>query len=185
MRIIPEHSLALGIDIQERLFPHMHGKDQLLGKLRILIQGLRHLSVPIMLTEQYKKGLGDTIPGVLEAFGDEIPTGAMRPEKKHFSVLDHEEAFKEIHRSKPKNLILFGIERHVCVLQTAIDALEHGFNPIVVIDATSSRFESDKDIALHRFNAEGISLTSVESILFELCRISGSDTFKAISRLVK
>lgn len=185
IRILKEDSLAIGIDIQERLFPHMHAKESLLPKMQTLIKGFRHLGLPIMLTEQYKKGLGNTISEIESAFGDDLPEGIMRPEKKHFSVLDHEAASAEIHRRSPKNLLLFGIESHVCVLQTAIDAIEVGFKPIVVVDATSSRNIADKETALARLTSEGAKLTSVEAILFELCRVSGTETFKSISALVK
>lgn len=185
MRILPEQSLAVLIDVQERLYPHMQQSDILRKRLSVLIKGLLALDVPIMMTEQYKKGLGETIDPVLEAFGEACPQGAMRPEKKHFSVLDHETAAAEIHRRSPKFLLLFGIETHVCVLQTALDAKASGFEAVVVVDAVSSRFEIDKQTALTRMQQEGIRLTTVESLLFELCRVSGSPTFKTISGLVK
>jgi Amidases related to nicotinamidase len=81
--------------------------------------------------------------------------------------------------------LFFGIESHVCVLQTAIDAKEMGFEPIVVVNAISSRKAVDKEIALSRMQTEGILLTTVEAIGLELCRVSGTDTFKAISKLIK
>lgn len=84
-----------------------------------------------------------------------------------------------------KHVILCGIETHVCVLQTALDLLEQNLKPVVVRDAVSSRFISDKESALLRMQHEGVTPTSVESILFELTRVSGTDTFKAISKLVK
>jgi nicotinamidase-related amidase len=80
--------------------------------------------------------------------------------------------------------LVSGIETHVCVLQTAIDLLEAGYTPVVVQDCTSSRRETDKQTAVHRLQAEGVLITSFESILFELLREAGTETFKAISRLV-
>lgn len=185
MRIIAAESLTLIIDVQERLFPVMHEKEAFLKKLTTLIKGLNLLGIDCMLSEQYKKGLGQTIKPVMEAFEKNEPLRGMRPEKKHFSVLDHEPAVVEIQRRAPRFLLIAGIETHVCVLQTALDAKEEGFIPVVVADACSSRFALDKSTALQRMQMEGIRITTVESLLFELCRVSGTDTFKQISKLVK
>lgn len=184
MRLLAEQSLAIAIDIQERLFPHMFEQEHLKTALPRIIQIFSHLNIPILLTEQYKKGLGDTIPEVLNAFS-EVPKDQMRPEKKHFSALDDDAILMQVQQLAPRNLLIFGIESHVCVLQTAIDAKDLGYQPVVIVDAISSRKASDKEIALERLKAEGIRLTTIEAIAFELCRVSGTDTFKAISKLVK
>ena len=91
----------------------------------------------------------------------------------------------ELRAAGRKNVIIAGIETHICVLQTVVDLKELGFLPVVVVDAVSSRKERDTEIGLRRMEQEGAVLTTVESILFELCRQAGSETFKTISRLVK
>ena len=184
MRILANQSLALLIDVQERLFPHMQENEQLENDLIKLIKILELLDVPTLVTEQYKKGLGETLPSILDAFTT-IPTQAMRAEKKHFSALDDEAIQLQIQQLSPKFLLIFGIESHVCVLQTAIDAKEMGFEPIVIVNAISSRKAQDKEIAIARMSAEGIRLTTIEAIAFELCRVSATDIFKAISKLIK
>lgn len=184
MRIFADQCLALAIDVQERLFPHMYEQETLAENLPKLIKILDLLKVPILLTEQYKKGLGETIPAVLAAF-QTVPTAPMRLEKKYFSALDDDAILMQVQQLAPKYLLIFGIESHVCVLQTAIDAKEMGFEPIVVVNAVSSRKAIDKKIALSRMQTEGILLTTVEAIGLELCRVSGTDTFKAISKLIK
>lgn len=184
MRVIADQALAILIDVQERLFPHMHENGQLEENLVKLIKILDLLSIPTLLTEQYKRGLGDTLPSILSAF-ESIPSGKMRAEKMHFSALDDDAIQLQIQQLSPKFLLIFGIESHVCVLQTAIDAKEMGFTPIVLVDAVSSRKKQDKEIALERMKAEGIRLTTIEAISFELCRVSDSETFKGISKLIK
>ena len=162
----------------------MQEKAQLEDNVVKLIKILELVGVPSLITEQYKKGLGETLPSILEAFTT-VPSQAMRAEKKHFSALDDDAIQLQIQQLSPKFLLIFGIESHVCVLQTAIDAKEMGFEPVVVVDAISSRKVLDKEIALARMKAEGIRLTTIEAIGFELCRVSGTDTFKAISKLIK
>jgi len=180
MRIIPDESAALVIDIQERLFPHISGHDALLERVRILIQGLGFLSVPVLLTEQYRKGLGDTIAGVRELLGVYEPV-----EKMAFSCCDEPRFMDKLKQTGKKNVLICGIETHVCVLQTTLDLLEKGYQPVIIADAVSSRSVYDKEIALERMRQEGALISTSESLLFELARVSGTETFKAISRLVK
>jgi nicotinamidase-related amidase len=106
-------------------------------------------------------------------------------EKTAFSCCD-EPAFTSALAALHKQFVLIaGIESHVCVLQTVIDLLERGYQPVLVEDCVSSRKEGDKDISVHRMLKEGALVTTYESILFELCRFSGTDAFRAISKLVK
>ena len=180
MRILKEESAGLVIDIQERLYPHIHQHEALLSRVEILLEGWRILEIPVLATEQYKKGLGET----LEAVRTRIP--AWHPvEKKAFSCCDEPGFAAALARSGKTNVIICGIETHVCVLQTTLDLLNTGYQPVVVTDAVSSRFPADKEVALGRMQQEGVILTTVESVLFELARVSGTDAFKAISKLVK
>jgi len=180
MRIISEESVGLVIDIQKKLFPHISDNKELLDRTVILLSGLQQLSIPMLITEQYKRGLGETLDEIRNFF-----PGRTAIEKMAFSCCDEPEFMDEIKLSGRKNIILCGIETHVCVLQTSIDLLENGFQPVVVKDCVSSRRPADRETALERMRMEGVIITTVESILFELARVSGTETFKAISRLVK
>lgn len=180
MRIIKEHSAGLIIDIQERLHPHIYHHDQLEMNTEILIKGLKLLEIPILVTEQYPKGLGLTIPTLRE-----ILENYEALEKMSFSCCDDPAFEIELNKTGKTQIIIAGIETHVCVLQTVVDLLEFGFQPVVVADCVSSRKENDKIIALERMRQEGAIITSFESLLFELARVSGTAIFKEISALVK
>ncbi len=177
MRILKKSTVAVIIDIQEKLHPHIHEHEIIERNTRILIQGLE---VPIIVTEQYTKGLGNTISGI-----GEVLVSPGRIEKIAFSCCDVPEFMEAVSLTRKKHIILAGEETHVCVLQTALDLLEAGYSPIVVADCVSSRKPFSKQIALKRMEQEGVVLTTYESILFELLRYAGNDTFKMISRLVK
>lgn len=180
MRIIKENTVGLIIDIQEKLFPAMCEKEQLLKNTVVLIQGLNELKVPIIVTQQYTKGLGETIPEI----SSEIH-GFNNIEKRHFSCCDEPTVLEELKRLDASNIIICGIESHVCVLQTAVDLKDAGFNPIVVVDCISSRTKENLELAKERFRFEGIMMVSYESILFELTRSSVATEFRTISKLVK
>lgn len=180
MRISRENTVGLVIDIQERLFPVMHEKEDLLKNCQILIQGLSKLKVPLLVTQQYTRGLGETLPEI-----SSLITDFKHIEKTAFSCYDVEEVRDQLDQNKAKNIILFGIESHVCVLQTAVDMKAAGLNPIVVMDAVSSRTSQNIELAKERYRYEEIMMTSYESLLFELTRKAGTEEFKAISKLVK
>ena len=180
MRIVKDDTIALVIDVQEKLFPHIFEAEKLERNLNILVEGLTLLHIPIIVSDQYKKGLGETIPSIKELVKDYPHT-----EKTSFSCCDEPIIQEKIELSGKRNIILVGVESHVCLLQTAIDLKERGFNPIVVADCISSRTAENKQIALTRYQQEGVVLTTYESILFELCRYAQGDAFKAISKLVK
>jgi nicotinamidase-related amidase len=180
MRILKEHTLGLVIDIQERLLPHIAENEELLEKTGVLLEGLKILDVPIVITEQYRKGLGPTLATIQDRIQD-----FKAHEKMTFSCCDDNDFSEELEKQGRKNIIICGIESHVCILQTTVDLLEKGYQPVVIADCISSRKLSDKSIALDRMKQEGAIISSCESILFELARVSGTDTFKAISKLVK
>ena len=180
MRITKENTLGLIIDFQERLFPVMYENEKLLNTTKILVEGLQVLDIPLLLTQQYTKGLGETIPEIKSAITSFEPI-----EKRAFSCCDEPSLIQKLSVAKAKNVIICGIESHVCVLQTAVDLKEAGYNPIVVMDCVSSRRPESIEIAKERFRFEGIMMTSMESILFELTRSSDAEGFKAISKLVK
>lgn len=179
MRILAENTSCLVIDYQERLLPAMANKEELLANSVKLLTGLRILGIPMTITGQYTKGLGLNVPEIFEAVGTEEYI-----DKITFSSYEAEEVQKSLGENV-KNVILCGIESHVCVLQTAIDLKAAGYQPVLVVDCISSRKEKDMEIALLRAQQEGVLLTTSEAILFELTRAAGTDTFKQISKLVK
>jgi len=180
MRILKEKSVAVVIDFQERIYPAIHGHEMLTRNVPLLIEGLRAMGIPILVTEQYVKGLGSTIPAIAAKL-----EGIERIEKSSFSCCDEPKFMMDLASSGRDHVIIAGIESHVCVLQTVIDLQQAGYHAVVVEDCISSRKPSDKLIALERMRREGAYITSYEAILFELLRFSGGETFKAISRLVK
>jgi len=180
MRILREDCTGLIIDIQERLFPVIAENKTLLSNCIRLTEGLRILNVPIAVTQQYSKGLGPTVNEISSLFQPFLFL-----EKNTFSCLDEAKYLAYLQQSGKKSVLICGIESHVCVLQTAIDLKESGYNPVVIADCISSRQLSEKQTALNRFYQEGIMVSTVEAILFELTRSASAIEFKAISMLVK
>ncbi|MFW5786045.1 MAG: hydrolase [bacterium] len=179
-----QHAVGLIVDVQERLFPVMRDGAALTENLQTLIRGLGILNVPIVVTEQYRKGLGETIEPVRSVLEETVGSWDAF-EKTAFSCCDEPAILRRIEESSRTVVIIAGIETHVCVLQTAMDLLAGGYTPVVVTDAVSSRKALDQDVALRRMESQGVVLTTTESVLFELTRYSRSDTFKAVSKLVK
>jgi nicotinamidase-related amidase len=180
MRILAHESVGLIIDIQERLFPLIADSEKVARNTAILIEGLKAVDVKILVTEQYTKGLGVTIEP-LKNLLSEISI----IEKMAFSCCDEPAFYEKLSLQGVRNVIIAGIESHVCVLQTAIDLLSSGYIPVIVEDCVGSRNPNDKKIAIERLRKEGAVITTYESILFELLRYSGTESFKKISRLVK
>jgi nicotinamidase-related amidase len=180
MRITKENTSALFIDFQERLFPAMDEKETLLKNAKILVEGLKILGIPMVFTQQYTKGLGETI----EELKSLVP-GFNAIEKTDFSCFGAEEYTTFLQEKKSKTIILCGIEAHVCVLQTVVDLKAHGFFPIVVTDCITSRSAISKESAIDRFRFENIMMGTCESILFELTLSAKAEEFRAISKLVK
>lgn len=180
MRIKKSECAGLVVDIQERLFPHMHEGDKLLARVQILLEGLNILRVPVLLTEQYPRGLGQTLPKVLELLVESSPM-----EKISFSCCGEAKFRTQLGQMDKKWVIICGIEAHVCVLQTVLDLREMGIIAVVVADCISSRSPDDLKVAIERMRSEGAVITTSESILFELTEVAGTDQFKQISRLVK
>lgn len=180
MRIIKEQSSGLIIDVQEKLYPHIYKHDIISRNTAILIRGLKILDIPVILTQQYTAGLGETIPAIKEAMSEYTPI-----EKNSFSCCDEPAFMESLNRLGKKNVIIAGIEAHVCVLQTTLDLIENNFIPVVIENCISSRKNRDKKTAVERMRQEGAVISTYESILFELTRFAGTSQFKEISRLVK
>ncbi len=178
-----ERSLLVAIDIQEKLLPVIPERKAIVGNTRFLLDVAQTLGVNAIATEQYPKGLGQTVP--------ELRThSAVRAcyEKLRFSAAEviHSSDFAAATSSgQSRQIVLAGIETHICILQTALDLLSLGHWVTLVFDATGSRFRMDQDVALRRLEAEGVTLATAETIAFEWCEVAGTDSFKTISRLVR
>lgn len=179
-RICREDVQALMIDVQEKFVPHIFKMDSITKKARILIAGLSHLGVPLTVNEQYPKGLGSTIDELRAVFGD-----AHVFEKSAFSSVADAQTWQHLSAQNRHHVLLFGIETHICVEQTALDLLDNGMQPVIISDATSSRNLDDYQTAICRMRHAGAVITSTEAILFELLRSSQDAAFKAISHLVR
>lgn len=181
MRLAVEDTLALVIDIQERLMPVIYQKDETIECTEKLIKGLNILNIPIIVTQQYTKGLGMTIPSIQKL----LPIPFIYQEKISFSCMGEPTVFELIKEYNKSNIIVCGVEAHICVLQSIIDLVDSGYQVFVVEDCISSRKENDKEVALKRMIKEGAYLTTCESVLFELTVEAGTEHFKEISRLIK
>ncbi len=180
MKIRLEDTIFCLVDVQEKLFPLMSNRDIIQRNLITLVKGLQVHEVPFIINEQYKKGLGETIPSLKELVSKETHF-----EKTTFSCCGNEDTLKAIKSSGKRMVIVAGIETHVCVLQTCLDLLEEGLQPVLVTDCVSSRVEYNTIMAIERLVLAGVIPTTYESLLFELTLSSKNPNFKAISALVK
>ncbi len=180
MQFLKEDSALVVIDMQERLVPHMKNQEQLIENTAKLIKGAHILGVPVVFSQQYTKGLGRTIKDI-----SDLQPQFSYIEKTTFSCMKTEEFKNELGRLGRKNIILCGIEAHVCVLQTAMDMVENLYHTVVVKDCVSSRKELDMETGITRMAQEGIFATTYESILMEMLSNASNEHFKAISALIK
>jgi nicotinamidase-related amidase len=168
------------IDVQEKLSRVMYEKEKLFENLQKLIKGVKLLNVPIIVTEQNPNGLGPTVPDIAPLLIDTKPVT-----KFSFSCCGEEPFLRQLEMLNRKQVLLAGIETHVCVYQTAIDLIEAGYEVHTVVDCVSSRTPENKNLALDKMKSEGARLTSVEIALFELLRTAKSPKFKEMSQIVK
>lgn len=167
------------IDFQEKLLPIVQDGEAIVANTNRLIKGAEILNIPIIITEQYPKGLGKTSAEI------NIPTSVLPIEKMCFSCMQSENVLQQLKTMEIKSVILCGVETHICVLKTALEALEIGLEVHVVADAVSSRTNANKQFALERLRQSGAFIVSTEMILFQLIDAAGTDTFKSISKLIK
>lgn len=171
----PKNTLCLIVDIQERLLPALSGADKMLERCRLLIQGLTALDIPFAVTEQYPKGLGNTVSAVSLL----LPEGTPVVEKTQFSAFLPE--IQEILRKNDiKNVIVVGAEAHICMLQTALD-----LKASLPFECTASRTTANRDNGLAQLSRQGIIISNVESILFQLLGDAKHPAFKTISKLIQ
>jgi nicotinamidase-related amidase len=168
------------IDFQERLFPVMHEKEKLLRNVLKLIQGAKVLEIPLVLTEQYPRGLGATLPEIKELLPDIEPI-----EKVCFNCCDEEAFGRALEALERKQVLVAGIETHICVYQTAVALLRSGYEVQVVADCVSSRDPENKRASLFKMGTAGVGITTVEMALFELLKVARGDKFKRINDIVR
>jgi nicotinamidase-related amidase len=176
-RLDPERAALVVVDVQEAFRKAVPDFDKVAGGVATLIQGAEAIGIPVVATEQYPRGLGDTVPEVAE----HLPEGMEPIEKVCFSAAEAD-GFDLDGRDQA---LLCGIETHVCVNQTALDLLDGGTDVHVARDAVGSRTPENWELGLHRMEQAGAVLTSVETALFELLRRAGTDQFKRVQALVK
>jgi nicotinamidase-related amidase len=174
------NTLAIVVDIQERMLPVIENCEELEKNCVTLLKGLKLLNIPIIVTQQYTKGLGMTIPSILDAYGCED-----FHEKLSFSALREDNIKDAVKEQGRVNVLVLGIEAHICVLQTCLDLKEQGYTPYLVIDCIGSRKRANLDMSIQRAIQEGVTITSYESLLFELMERSDNEVFRDISRLIK
>lgn len=168
------------IDIQEKILPVINNHQHLVDNTLKLIKGFKVLGLPIFYTEQYPKGLGSTISLLKNELNNLEPYNKMS-----FSCSGAGDLFEELKTKKLSQIVVCGVEAHVCVQQTVMDLLENNFQVNLAADAVSSRKEIDFNIALDRMRNHGSEITTSESILFELLNVCGTQQFKEISKIVK
>ncbi|UTW13484.1 hydrolase [Marinobacterium rhizophilum] len=177
MLIHPDKSLLLVIDVQDKLLPAVAEPEPLLENCRWLLEIADYLKVPVLGTEQYPQGIGHTA----EPLGALIPAGAML-EKTHFSCVAEPACAAAIEACQPQQVVIIGIEAHVCVLQSALQLREQARDVFVVADCIASRNPQDKALAIERMRQAGIQVVSREMVAFEWMRKAGTDSFRHISR---
>ena len=175
-----ENTTLLIIDIQGNLAHLMHGKELLFKNVQKLIKGIQILGIPILWVEQNPQGLGPTIPEIADILSTIQPISKMS-----FSSCRNDDFLQALNALNRKQVLVAGIEAHVCVYQTAADIVDIGYEVQAVTDAVSSRSVENKEIGLQRMRDSGVSLTSVETALFELLKVAEGEQFKEILKIVK
>ncbi len=169
------------IDVQEGFRPVIDGFDEIVRNVGILAEGFGVLGRPVIVSEQYPKGLGHTVAQIEER----LPAFTEKVEKLRFSACGVPEFDSAVRRARCTQWVVCGIETHVCVNQTVADLLGAGYEVHVAQDAVSSRAPANRDIAMGKMVAAGAHATSTEMALFEMLEQAGSGEFKAISKLVR
>lgn len=183
MRLSRDGTTLLVVDVQERLFPVMDAdhREEVMHNIKILATAARRLKVPIIVTEQYPKGLGHTLPELRETLGP----GVEPHPKVSFSCCGAEPVRAHLRNAGTRHVVLAGIEAHVCVLMSALDLLAEGYAVHVVADAVTSRTQGNWRLAMDQLRQAGAVVTSTESVLFQLLGQADTDEFRELARLIR
>lgn len=180
MLIARDDSLLLLVDVQERLVPAMTEAAAMLANCALLVKSATRLGVPVLASEQYPKGLGSTVAELRQLLP---PDGIVA--KTTFACGAEPVLAERLEASGRRQIVLAGIEAHVCVLQTALGLKEAGFTPFVAADATASRRPESKSLALDRLRANDVEVVTAEMVIFEWLGRAGTEEFKEVSRLIR
>ncbi|MDF3074208.1 MAG: hydrolase [Alphaproteobacteria bacterium] len=181
MLIDSRHALLLLVDLQERLMPAMHEPGQVIANSLIMLTVAGKLGIPTVVTEQYPQGLGHTVPEI----GERLAAREAVYPKMTFSAAADPAVMARLRQSRRMQVVLAGVEAHVCVTQTAIGLAQAGYQPFVVADAITSRKPQSVQLALERLRQNGVSIVSTEMVLFELLGRAGTEEFRELSRLIR
>lgn len=180
MLIRAKDSALVVIDMQERLVPAMLAPARTLKNAALLVEAAREVDVPVILTEQYPKGLGRTVPELAAVAGDSPVF-----EKIHFSCMEDHKFADALSGLDRKQIILAGMEAHICVVQTAASLLEAGYKVFVASDATASRSSESEQACLQRLSAAGVGIVTSEMVVFEWLGKAGTPAFKKLLPRIK
>lgn len=170
-------SRVLIVDCQDKLVPHVSGGDEVVSRCANLLGAARVLGIPVLVSEHYPEGIGHTV-AALRALVE--PDEVVR--KDHFSCVSEPGLRERLLHDSRRTLVIAGMESHVCVMQTALEALSGGLRVLLVADAVGSRRAEDRDAALERMRAAGVTLVTREMIIFEWARRGATDTFRELHR---
>lgn len=175
-----DNTVLVLIDVQGKLARIVHDSEFVIQNIEKAILGAKVLGLPILWLEQYPKGLGPTVEELSQHLTDEKPI-----EKITFSAYDTEEFVQALQKTGCQNVLLTGIETHICVYQTAVHLMENGYNVEVLADCVTSRTAFERGVGIEKMKQLGVKISSVEMALFEMQQIAKGDEFKAISKIVK
>ncbi|OGV36389.1 MAG: hydrolase [Legionellales bacterium RIFCSPHIGHO2_12_FULL_35_11] len=177
MLLQKEHSCLLLIDVQEKLTPLVLNPEKLISNCQWIMRLASELDVPLLVSEHYSKGLGSTIEPLRK-----IMPGKTDIDKVHFSCYRDNSFLKYWQNINKKQAVIVGIETHVCVLQTALDLLQAGYEVFVVVDSVSARYQIDHQFGLERMKSQGVQLVTLEMVFFEWMDQAGTAAFKDLSK---
>lgn len=174
-----ENTVMIMVDVQEKLFPAIWQKEIVRENCARLLDFAKIVELPLIVTEQYPKGIGRTLPDLQEKFETQII------EKTSFGCFGEEEFCDAVRQTGRKNLVVLGIETHVCICQTVLEGLARGYNVYVVADAVSSREKENRDVGVERMRRAGAVIVSTEMFIFEILKKAGTEQFKKALKLIK
>ncbi|MGI5997759.1 MAG: hydrolase [Lutispora sp.] len=174
-----EEAILLIIDIQEKLAPAINQGDSVIKNTNVLVAAAKNMDIPIIVTEQYPKGLGPTVPEI-----EENLEGVEKFDKITFTACT-EGVIESLNKTGRKKVIITGMETHICVFQTTRDLLNQGYDVFIAADGVSSRTEENKSNGLELMRDMGAVISNTETILYDLLKVSGTPQFKALSKLIK
>ena len=181
IKLNEKDSLLLIIDVQEKLLNAVYNKELLEKKAVIMAKAASILNIPVIVTEQYPNGLGYTIDGIKSALNEDAQTF----EKLSFSALDNPKIEKVIKNSEKSQIVIFGIETHICVSQTAIALIDKGYDVTLIKDASGSRAQVEHNAGIERIKENGAHIITTEIALFEWLKSSKNEKFREVQALIK